>query len=79
MLADRDGHVKVRANVAGEVEIRVNVGDVVVRTQAIAVVEGDHEIEALSVRKAATVVDIHVASGDEVEEGAVLMTVLEIE
>jgi biotin carboxyl carrier protein len=79
MLADRDGHVKVRANVAGEVEIRVNVGDVVVRSQAIAVVEGDHEIESLSVRQTATVVDIHVASGDEVEEGAVLMTVLEME
>ncbi len=79
MLADREGHVKVRANIAGEVEIRVSVGDTVVRTQAIAVVEGDHEIESLSVRKTSTVVDIHVATGEEVAEGAVLMTVLEMQ
>ncbi len=56
MLAGSDGRVRVRANVDGEVEIRSTVGQVVVPGQILAVVEGDTEIESLSVRKTSEVV-----------------------
>tara|TARA_B100000575_G_C23007116_1_gene580232 strand:+ start:146 stop:400 length:255 start_codon:yes stop_codon:yes gene_type:complete len=78
MLAGSDGQVRVRANVDGEVEIRSAVGDLVVSGNIIAVVEGDQEIESLSVRKTAEVVEILVADGTEVEAGTALMVVREI-
>ena len=78
MLAGSDGQVRVRANVDGEVEIRSAVGDLVVSGNIIAVVEGDQEIESLSVRKTSEVVEILVADGTEVEAGTALMVVREI-
>ncbi len=79
MLADKVGRVRIRANMPGEVEIRVNVGQVVYSGQMIAVVEGDQEIESLSVRKPSVVEEILVQTGDEVEGGTVLMSVREVE
>lgn len=78
MLAGSDGQVRVRANVDGAVEIRSAVGDLVVSGNIIAVVEGDQEIESLSVRKTSEVVEILVADGTEVEAGTALMVVREI-
>ncbi len=79
MLANRDGLVRVRANLDGEVEIRVEVGQFVVPRQLIAVVEGDSQIEQLSVRKTSEVVEILVADGAEVPSGTALMLVREVE
>jgi len=78
MLAGSDGQVRVRANVDGEVEIRSAVGDLVVSGNIIAVVEGDQEIESLSVRKTSEVVEILVEDGTEVEAGTALMVVREV-
>ena len=79
MLAGSDGQIRVRANIDGEVEIRASVGDVVVSGNIIAVVEGDREIESLSVRKTSKVREILIASGTEVTTGTALMVVQEVE
>ena len=77
MLAGSDGRVRVRANVDGEVEIRSTVGQVVVPGQILAVVEGDTEIESLSVRKTSEVVEIVIEDGAEVASGTTLLVVRE--
>jgi len=64
---------------AGEVEIRVTVGDTIYSGQMIAVVEGDNELESLSVRKPSVIEEIFVQTGVEVEAGTLLMSVLELE
>ena len=79
MLAGSDGQIRVRANIDGEVEIRASVGDVVVSGNIIAVVEGDREIESLSVRKTSKVMEILIATGTEVPTGTALMVVQEVE
>lgn len=79
MLAGSDGQIRVRANIEGEVEIRASVGDVVVSGNIIAVVEGDREIESLSVRKTSKVMEILIATGAEVTTGTALMVVQEVE
>ncbi len=79
MLPDKDGCVRVRANIGGEVEIKATVGQLFYSGQALAVVEGDHEIESLSVRRVSKVVEILVEDGTEVEAGTLLMVVQEIE
>ena len=63
---------------AGEVEIRATVGQVILSGQILAVVEGDKEIESLSVRKASRVLEILVEDGREVDEGTALMVVEEL-
>jgi biotin carboxyl carrier protein len=78
MLPDRDGVVRIRANVTGEVEVRVTVGQSVYSGQCIAVVEGDHEIESLSVRNPSVIEEILVDSGGEVTAGTTLVLVREI-
>ena len=65
MLPGKDGRVRVRANLDGEVEIRAEVGQTVIPRQLIAVVEGDTQIESLSVRKTSVVVEILIESGTE--------------
>ena len=75
MLASSDGRVRVRANIDGEVEIRSSVGEIVVSGNIIAVVEGDREIESLSVRKTSEVVEIVAEDGSEVTEGTTLLAV----
>jgi biotin carboxyl carrier protein len=77
MLPDRDGQVRIRANVAGAVEIRASVGQVIVFGQILAIVEGDQEIESLSVRHTSEVLEILVADGAEVPAGTTLMVVRE--
>ena len=73
------GNVRIRANIAGEVEIRAEVGQLIYSGQLLlAVVEGDEEIESLSVRKPSRVEAIKVETGTEVESGTLLMIVAEI-
>ena len=79
MLPGRDGQVRVRANVAGEVEIRATVGQIIAVGQILAVVEGDKEIESLSVRKTSEVLEVLIADGSEVPAGTALMVVREID
>jgi len=79
MLPGRDGQVRVRANVAGEVEIRAQVGQTIVFGQILAIVEGDQEIESLSVRKTSEVLEILIEDGTEVPAGTTLMVVREID
>ena len=79
MLPDREGQVRVRANVAGEVEIRAEVGQVIVFGQILAIVEGEQEIESLSVRKTSEVLEILVEDGSEVPAGTTLMVVKEVD
>lgn len=78
MLPDSMGRVRIRANIAGEVEIRAEVGQSIYSGQLLAVVEGDEEIESLSVRKPSRVEEIKVQTGTEVDAGTVLMIVSEI-
>lgn len=78
MLPDSMGNVRIRANIAGEVEIRAEVGQLIYSGQLLAVVEGDEEIESLSVRKPSRVESIKVETGTEVESGTLLMIVAEI-
>jgi biotin carboxyl carrier protein len=78
MLPNSEGLVRVRSNIAGEVEIRAAVGQVVWMGQSMAVVEGDHEIESLSVRKTSEVMELLVEDGTEVESGTTIMVVREI-
>ena len=79
MLPNKEGHVRVRTNIAGEVEIKATVDHLFYSGQALAVVEGDQEIESLSVRKVSRVIEILVEDGTEVEAGTTLMVVQEIE
>ena len=79
MLPSRDGQVRVRANVAGEVESRAAVGQIIPFGQILAVVEGDQEIESLSVRKLSEVLEVLVEDGVEVPAGTTLMIVRELE
>ena len=78
MLPDREGLVRVRANIDGEVEIRARVGQTIVPRQIMVVVEGDEQIESLSVRKTSVVEAILVEDGIEVPSGTALMVVREI-
>lgn len=77
MLPDRNNQVRVRANFAGEVEVLVHVGDSVHAGQGLVVVEGDKELERLSTRNAGRVVEVHVRSGQEVAQGALLVVIEE--
>jgi hypothetical protein len=79
MLPDRQGLVRVRANIDGEVEIRAHLGEAVVPRQLIAITEGDEQIESLSVRKTSIVESILVKTGTEVTAGTTLMVVREVE
>ena len=72
------GRVRIRANIAGEVEIRADVGQLIYSGQLLAVVEGDDEIESLSVRKPSRVEEIKVETGTEVDAGTLLMVVAEV-
>ena len=78
MLANRDGLVKIRANIAGEVELRAQVGQTIAPRQILAVVEGDNEIESLSVRKTSVVMEHLVECGSEVAAQTALMHVREL-
>ncbi len=78
MLPDRDGHVRVRASFDGYVELRVAPGDVVLRGGAIAVVEGDVELETLCARNPSRVVSVEPIDGQEVSKDGLIATIVEI-
>ncbi len=78
MLPDKDGYIRIRANVAGEVDIRAKIGQLAYAGQILAVVEGDLEIESLSIRRPSKVVEVLVDDGSEVPSGTVLMVVREL-
>lgn len=79
MIPDRNRQVRVRANIAGDVELRVREGDQVLARQNLAVVEGDVQVESLNARSDATVVEIKVAQGATVAQGALLMILQEVD
>ena len=70
-----EGHLRVVANVEGEVEIRVRPGQMVYGGQMLAVVEGDSQLESHASRADAEIVEILVATGAEVPRGTLLMTI----
>ena len=78
MLPDKDGYIRIRANVAGEVDIRAKIGQLAYAGQILAVVEGDLEIESLSIRRPSKVVEVLVDDCSEVPSGTVLMVVREL-
>jgi acetyl/propionyl-CoA carboxylase alpha subunit len=77
MLPDRKRQVRVRANFAGDVELRVKPGDRVERGTALVVVEGEEQIETLSARGDAVVLSVHVEDEDEVAAAALLVVLQE--
>lgn len=77
MLPDRKKQVRVRANFAGDVELKVQPGDRVERGTALVVVEGEDQIETLSSRGDATVISVEVADGAEVPAAALLVVLQE--
>ena len=78
MLPDKDGRIRIRANVDGEVDIRAEVGQLAYAGQILAVIEGDLEIESLSIRRPSKVEEVLVEGGTEVASGTVLMVVCEL-
>ena len=74
-----EGHLRVVANVEGEVEVRVRPGQKVYGGQVLAVVEGDKQLESLASRSDAEVVEVLVSTGDEVTRGTLLLTVRKID
>ncbi len=79
MLAGRDGQIQLRCTLAGWVELRTKVGDRVATGQLLAIVEGEKQLESLSVRAPSEVVEICVDDGAEVPAGTTLMKVVELE
>jgi biotin carboxyl carrier protein len=79
VLPDKYGQVRVRSTVAGELELRAEVGQLIVPGQILAIVEGDQEIESLSVRKTSKVVEVLAVDGSEIGAGVTLMVVEEVE
>jgi len=78
MLPDKDGRIRIRANVDGEVDIRAEVGQLAYAGQILAVIEGDLEIESLSIRRPSKVEEVLIEGGTEVASGTVLMVVCEL-
>ena len=63
---------------SGGVELLVRPGDTVYRGQGLVIIEGDREVERLSARKRAVVVEVKVKEGEEVAEGALLLVLREL-
>ncbi|MCB9778570.1 MAG: hypothetical protein H6742_08420 [Alphaproteobacteria bacterium] len=79
MLPDKEGRVRVRASFAGWVEFRVQPGDVLLRGGAIAVVEGDVEMETLCARSASRVLSLEVDDDSEVDKDTVIAVIQEMD
>lgn len=73
MIPDRNRQVRVRANIAGDVELRVQVGDAVLARQNLAVVEGENQVESLNAKTDATVLEIKVPDGATVTQGQLIL------
>jgi multidrug resistance efflux pump len=78
MLPNRNNEVRVRASFDGEVELLVRPGERVYPGQALAVVEGEREVERLASRSPGSVTEVHVRTGQEVRQGALLLVIQEI-
>ncbi len=78
MLPNRNNQVRVRANFDGEVELLVSLGERIHAGQALVVIEGDKEIERLASRNPGAITEIHVRTGEDVRQGALLVVVQEI-
>jgi pyruvate carboxylase len=78
MIADRKNQVRVRANIAGYVEVLVRPGQIVHRGQCVIEVEGDGTIERLAALKRSTVLEVKVASDDQVEAGHLCVVLQEL-
>ena len=78
MLPNRNNEVRVRASFDGEVELLVRAGERVYAGQALAVVEGDREVERLASRTPGSVTEVLVRTGQEVRQGALLLVIQEI-
>ena len=76
MLPDRKRQVRVRANFAGDIELRVQPGDRVRRGTALVIIEGEDQIETLSARADAVVVSVH-AEDEAAVPAAALLVVLQ--
>lgn len=78
MLAGRDGLIRIQCTLAGSVELRARVGDRVAMGQLLAIIEGEKQLESLSVRAPSEVVEICVIDGAEVPAGTTLIKVVEL-
>jgi hypothetical protein len=78
MIPDKDGRLKIRANIAGDVEIRAQIGQIIAPRQILAVIEGEEQLESLSVFRTSIVEKILVADGAEVPASTTVMIVREI-
>ncbi len=77
MLPNRLNQVRVRANFPGEVELLVRKGERIHAGQAMVVIEGVGELERLAARNPGTIAEVHVRTGQEVEQGALLLVLQE--
>ncbi len=78
MIADRKQQVRVRANVPGEVDVLVRVGERIERGQCVVEVEGAGTIERLAAMKPSIVLELHCATDDEVTAGQLLVVLQEL-
>ncbi|MFT4976765.1 MAG: biotin carboxyl carrier protein [Myxococcota bacterium] len=78
MIPDKEGRLKIRANIAGDVEIRAKVGQMIAPRQILAVIEGEDQLESLSVFRLSVVEEILVKDGAEVPASTTVMIVREI-
>ena len=79
MLPNREGEIAICTTLDGEVELRAPVGTRVATGQILAIVEGECELESLSVRNPSEVVAHCVECGSEVTAGTTLMRVREVD
>jgi biotin carboxyl carrier protein len=79
MFVGRDGQISIRCTLAGWVELRTKVGDRVAAGQLVAIVEGEKQLESLSVAASSEVVELCVEDGAEIPAGTTLMKVVELE
>lgn len=77
MIPDRNRQVRVRASFAGDVELKVRRYQRVHAGQTLVVVEGDTQLEELSARNPAMVLELLVVDGASVPEGAVILVLQE--
>lgn len=78
MIPDKNGRLKIRANIAGYVEIRAKVDQIIAPRQILAVIEGEEQLESLSVFRTAVVEKILVEDGAEVPASTIVMIVREV-
>ena len=79
MIANNEGHVRVRATFEGDIdEVCVRVGEVVEEGQRLVVVEGNQTLETLRARRKSEVVEVHVTQDQPVQEHTLLLVLREL-